>query len=173
MAAELDMTRAFKLLEELEPKYRKRAIHGGIRRTAAKLRKTVVANLKASGLKWNKEVIKGVRPVIYRKVVGFKITVGTKKQKKLDYDGMSTIEKNKTKAFRRLRIVPLWAEGGTVERRTKGKGFFGKGASRGSMRAYRFMEKSKPELIVVENSMRKEIYDNIERTVKKYGSRLE
>ncbi len=164
-----DTTRLWGMLRELEPKRQVQALRGGFRKAAQEVRKTAVRNLESSGLKGDvREVAKGIRAVVYRKVAGFKVTVGTKKQKRADYSGMSSREANKAKARRRLRIVPLWAEGGTSPRSTS------RGFSRGSMPAFGFMERTDRDTEgYVGEIIRRNVAENIDKTARKYGSKTE
>ena len=162
-----DTRRLWAMLRELEPRRRRQALKGGIRKASQEVRRTAIANLRASGLRSNAKVEAGVRNVVFRNKVGFRVTIGTKAAKK-DYSSMSGGELAKAKAKARLRIVPLWAEGGTQPRSTA-KGYY-----RGFMGDYRFMEKTEGDVDgKVTGMMHRNITENIERTVKKYGSRLE
>lgn len=175
MGLEIDTKRLWGLLNELEPKRAAQSLRNGFRAAAREVRQKAVRNMLSSGLKGRtSEVAKGIRPVVYRKIVGFKVTVGTKKQKAADYSGMTSAARNKAKAFRRLRIVPLWAEGGTDERHTSSRGLFRKGARRGAMPAFRFMEKTDRETEGgVDAIIDSNVTSAIENAVKKYGSKLE
>lgn len=172
MEMTVDTRRLWEMLQELEPKRQAQALRGGIRRAASEVRRAAVRNLKGSGLNAPAEVQKGIRTVVYKRIAGFKVTVGTKKRRATSYAGMSRGEANKAKARNRLPIVPLWAEGGTVERRTGG-GWFSRGKRRGRMPAYGFMEKTKRETgDSVAATIGRNMESNIEKTVRKYGGRL-
>lgn len=157
------------MLQELEPKRQRQALQGGFRRTAAIVRRAAVANMKASGLHTNAEMIRSIRTVVYRKICGFKVTVGTKK---ISQSRLSKLDDKSAKRLQRMRLVPLWAEGGTKRRTTKG-GFLRKGKNRGSMPAYEFMKKTENEMKgEIDRLLKMEIEKNVEKTVKKYGSDL-
>lgn len=168
MALEVDTQRLWGLLADLDPKRRVAAMRNGMRAAARKVRQAAFRNLTSGtpALKGRtSEVAKGIRVVLYRTMIGFRVTVGTKRK---TYD--KGARDNKEKAFRRLRVVPLWAEGGTMRRRTRG-GFFRKGADRGAMPAYRFMERAEAQTMPgIQSTIRQEIDKSIERSAKKYGS---
>lgn len=170
MGIDVDVNRLWEMLEELDPKQRAKALKQGLRMAARTVRRAAVRNMTSGSPALQgrtSEVARGIRAVVYRKAIGFRVTVGTKRT-----NYKTAARDNKEKAFRRLRVVPLWAEGGTVQRRTRG-GLFRKGASRGSMRPYRFMERAERETMPgVETTIRKSIESSIEKTVKKYGSNL-
>lgn len=170
MGMDVDVQRLWGMLSELDPKQRAKALKSGLRAAARTVRRAAVKNLtKGSPALQGRtsEVAKGIRTVIYRTMVGFRVTVGTKR-----FHYQTSARDNKERAFRRLRVVPLWAEGGTVQRATRG-GIFRRGASRGSMPAYRFMERAERETMPgVESTIRQSITDSIEKTAKKYGSKL-
>ncbi len=167
---DVDVRQLWAMLEDLEPKRRAQALKGGLRMAARTVRRAAVRNMTSGSpaLKGRtSEVAKGVRAIIFRRSIGFRVTVGTKR-----FNYSTSAKDNKEKAFRRLRVVPLWAEGGTVQRRTRG-GFFRKGASRGAMPAYRFMERAEQQTMPgIESTIRQSIESNIAKTVKKYGSKL-
>lgn len=175
-----DDSRLMRMFEELEPKRRVQAMRGAFGQAAAVLRKEAVKNLRASGLKSNKHVEKGVRKVVWKKSLGFRVTIGTRR-KRVNYSGLSDSER-KTKAHQaKDAIVPLWAEGGTGQRRTTKYNRFcgftwariGKGRRTGAMPVFRFMDKTKetfgPE---VERTLKEKIVGNIEKTALKYGGKI-
>ena len=175
-----DDRRLMALFEALDQKARLKAMRGAMQAAARTLRKEAVANLRTSGLRSNKYVEKGIRAVAYKKIVGFKVTVGTKKRK-VDYSGMNAVQRKTKKHQLKDAIVPLWAEGGTANRRTmRTRSFFGlkistkgKGRRTGALRAYGFMAKTKQTAApAMEQTVREKIVEYVEKTAKKYGATL-
>lgn len=163
-----DTGKLWGMLQELEPKRRVQALKGGIRKASRETKRVAVANLRASGLRSNSKVEAGIRNVIFKNRVGFRVTVGTKRGKRIDYSAMTKGEAAKAKAKARLRIVPLWAEGGTAIRQTR------RGYARGFMGDYRFMEKTQRDVDgKATEMMHRGIAENIKKTVEKYGSKME
>lgn len=173
-----DDTRLRRMIDSLGAKERRKALSGGLRRIGKIVRDEAVKELRSSGLSSNKDVEKGIRVVVYRRnVIGFKVTVGTKKRR-VNYSGLDATQR-KAKAYKeKLRIVPLWAEGGTRERRTTRSGRLlgfswkakGKGRRTGSMPAFRFMDKAKDgALNKAANSFEREMVGYITKTALKYG----
>ena len=157
-----DDSRLMQMFEALEPKRRATALRGAFRQAAQELRKKVLTNLRQSGLGGGKAVERGVRAVVWKRSLGFRVTIGTKKRK-VDYSGLSSSER-RSKAYKeKLAIVPLWAEGGTHDRQRRG------GGRTGAMPAYLFMEKTKASQPQMEETLKRKIVENIEKTAKKYG----
>lgn len=164
MAFYYDDTRLMQMFSELEPKQRNRALRNGFRAAARTVRKLAIANLRASGLRSNRDVEKGIRCLVYRKVAGFRVTVGTKRSKRTDYSTMSAGEAKALRRKKRLSVVPLWAETGTERRETK------KGQRRGGTRQYDYMTKTKAAAAsTVEPVLKQNIVDYVEKTARKYG----
>lgn len=152
-----DDSRLMRLFGELDARQRRKALKGAMAASARALRRAAVSNLRASGLARSRFVERGIRTATYRRKLGFRVTVGTKRGRAAGSDPES-----RRKA--RLSVVPLWAEGGTKARATKG------GRARGAMRPYRFMERTKAaEAPGIERTMKQSIVDYIEKTAKKYG----
>ena len=151
-----DDRRLMSMFEELEPRRRVQAMRGALRQAANEVRKKAVENLRASKLNSNRDVEKGIRSVVWKRSLGFRVTIGTKKKR----------AKNESKARARRAIVPLWAEGGTDERHT------GRGRRTGEMPAFRFMEATKGSMTDVETMVKEKIVANIEKTSLKYGGKF-
>lgn len=111
------------MFESLGEKQRRTAMRGAFRAAASNVRAGAVKELRSSGLRSNRDVEKGIRVVVYKKALGFKVTVGTKKRR-VNYGSKTGRELTEARRKERLRIVPLWAEGGTAERRTTRSGSF-------------------------------------------------
>lgn len=154
-----------KLFEELEPKRRVQALKGGFRKAADFVRKTAISELRGSGINTSRGLEKGIRRIVYKKRLGFSVTVAFKTGKK--EAGFHTNRRGLRKP------VLLWAEEGTAERytnrgfsfsRRKGKKY------RGRMPKYGFMEKAKDKVESrVTEELRTGIVKNVERIAKKYG----
>lgn len=166
-----------KMFEELDPKRRMQALKGAFRDAANKTRKKAIGNLRSSGLKSKENqsgLEKSLRRLVYKKVPGFRLTVGTKKANK-NGKGAAGFHTNR---FGKDKPVLLWAETGTKERKTKTSTRFGrltinrkkKGHSTGKMPKFDFMEKTKEEATPqVAQELRESIVKSVTRIAKKYG----
>ncbi len=176
-------------LNELKPEARKKLFQSGIRRAAEKMRKAAVANLRGSGLKLSagSSIEKGIKKKLYRKVPGFRITIGSQKNvggRKRSGRGYSyrygktrsvwtDFTLQKTSRGKELPIL-IWAEGGTDRRFTKRRFFSKKGSghSTGWMPEFGFMKKTEAEEMPgVSENLKKTIIDTIHRKAKKYGGK--
>lgn len=164
-ALEYDDTNLRKLFAELQPKRRKQALKGGARRTAAKVRRTAVTNLRAS-MNSNSRLEKGVRIVVFKRVVGFSVTIRPGKSNRGYY--LSSHRRDG-------RYLPVlkWAETGTRDRFRRGKRSFlrhRRGGSTGRMPELGFMETTRSHMSgEITASMRSEIETSIRRIAQKYG----
>lgn len=159
-----------RLFAELEPKRRAQALKAGFRKTANKVRKQAVVNLRES-IHTDKDLEKGIRAIVFKRVAGFRVTVGTRKANKNGKGeaGMHTKRRGLKKP------VLIWAEIGTKQRRTKGSG--GKRAARlrsahntGSMPRYGFMDKTRREVHdMITEDMHRSVIESVQRVAKKYG----
>lgn len=164
-----------RLFEQLTPAQRKRMFRGAMGRAATTVRKSAVKNLRSS-IHSSKDLEKGIRKIVYKqKLLGFRLTVGTKRASK---DG-----KRKAVGFHRNRQgkdkpVLIWAEEGTVRRKAKSGARFKSGnkwvntksKDRGKMRASKFMEAAKRQSMPrVATNVREEITKGIIKMAKKYG----
>lgn len=162
------------LIEALSPAERKRGLKNAFSHIGTQLRKKAVQNMRqavgakvsgSSTFRSNKNTERGIRKVMFRRDLGFRITVGTKRGKVQNLD---------KKAARELAIVALWAEGGTDSRKTRNtrtkRGIIGKGRTTGSMPAFRFMEHTKANGYEQATAMlEKEIITSIEKIAQKRG----
>lgn len=163
------------MFESFGEKQRRTAMRGAFRAAASNVRAGAVKELRSSGLRSNRDVEKGIRVVVYKKALGFKVTVGTKKRR-VNYGSKTGRELTEARRKERLRIVPLWAEGGTAERRTTRSGSFcgiswkrkGKGRRTGAMPAFRFMEKAKgTALQTASEDLQRQMVSYVEKTALK------
>lgn len=174
-----DDSELMKLFESLSEKRRRQALAGGFRRAAANVRRPAVSEMRSSGIRSNPEMEKGIRAVVYRKVLGFKITVAPRRRK-IDYTGLSGKDLSAARRKARMRIVPLWAEGGTAERHTdrstRRMGFsivsHGKGRRTGAMPAFGFMERARASALPgAADDLRRQLDAYIKKTAARYGAR--
>lgn len=183
-----DIQNLQKFLNELSPQERKKLFQSGIRRVAEKVRKAAVANLRESGMNLDpgSKLEKGIKKKLYRKVPGFRVTIGTQQEvaaykrsrggyhrygkKRRTWTGFTLQETSKGK---KLPIL-IWAEGGTARRFTKRRFFSKKGSghSTGQMPAYGFMKKTHDEKMPgIEAEVKQTIIDTVHRKAKKYGGK--
>lgn len=155
-----DDTRLVRLFEELDPKRRRQALKGAFRKAAFEVRNYARKGLK-SEIEASKEVLKGIRGAVYRRSLGFRVTVGSKKGAKS-----------------RKEIVPLWMLG-TRDRRRKlskslRKALLGKGGSTGRLKPRQFMDRAKAHAAPkAEKLIKDQILQQIEKTARKYGSTMQ
>lgn len=165
MPLEWDDRQLRELYRALTPARRIKALKGGMRTEANRLKKVAISNLRSSGLRTDKKLEKGIRTKVYNKMSGFKVYVTTDKK-----GGGFHVNR-----FGQKKPVLIWAELGTNARRTKGNG--GRRALRkraahstGRMRRYGFMaEMLQTELSKVTNNVHNATRDWVLRTAKKYG----
>lgn len=170
-----DDSQLMKLFEELSPKNRKKALKSAMTRAGGQVRKEAIKNLQGATnhngvrLKTDSYLGKGIRRINYKKVLGFRVTIGSKRRNKsgssvwTDYSYHLNHRGN-------LKPVLIWAEGGTVQRRTRTFRHKFKQLNRGRMDSYGFIEKTKKEMSTkVEEMMKSEIVNSIQRIARKYG----
>lgn len=164
------------LMRELSPKPLKNALKGAYRAEAKKVQGIAVRYLNSSGLgvQGNKaDWPKGIRSYVYSKGGGFLVTVKARKGKGGKDKGMHT------NRYGSRKPVLMWAEDGTVERKTKSNRgrhtvmFIRrkrKGHSTGRMRAYGFLGKAEPEMYrAVETDLSKELESAVVKQARKCG----
>lgn len=161
-----DDSNLWKLFEDLSEKRRKTALRSAFTQAATKVRKGAIENLKGSGIRVDRDLEKGIRRLVYKDTLGFRVTIGTTNGKKAS--GFHTNRRGEKKP------VLLWAEGGTKGRYTKTKTKFfkrlRKGHYTGRMRAYEFMLKTKNQFKdKVTSELHDAIITKIQQTAKKYG----
>ena len=148
------------MFRDLSPEHRLKAFRSAFRRQANKVRKVAVNNVRAS-LRSDRDLERGVRALVFkRKAAGFRVTVGTKRNKKSGKEyGMHTNRQGLKKP------VLIWADKGPKWRKTnKGK------RSRGFMRRYGFIQKTKEDVEgSVTEELRREIIESVHKIAEKYG----
>lgn len=154
-----------RLWAELDPKHRKKALKGALRRCANMVRKEAGKQAQAQFSKANKNLGKTVLAAVYReRAVGFKVYVSPKARKAM-YTNRRGLEKP----------VLFWAATGTKQRKTRGRGWVlkSKGINRGVMKPYSFLKDADriagPRAI---NSLKTNIVESITKTAKKYGCKV-
>jgi hypothetical protein len=172
-----DDSRLQQLFAELEPKRRLQALKGAFRKEANRIRKIAVNNLRSSGLRSDKDLEKGIRGKVFKRVAGFGVTIGTKKANKKG-KGEAGFHTNRRGL---KKPILIWAEEGTKERKTKnGKGFLGlftrraarkRAAHRtGKMKRYGFMSKTlESTRDSVTNNIHSNVIESIQKVSEKYG----
>lgn len=154
------------MYEALDEKQRLKAMRGAFRSEANRFRKAAIQHVRGS-IRTDKDLEKGVRSIVYKQSLGFRVTVGTAGKTKgyhLNRQGL-------------LKPVLLWAEDGTVSRYTKNGGGRFHRASRkrkvhytGRMKAYLFIDKTRRDL---ESSVTENLHQSIRKyvanTAKRYG----
>lgn len=160
------------MFAELDPKARRQALKSGLRREANAVLRTARRNIRTSGLRSRKDqkgLERGARCYMYKSVAGFKVTVsGDKKTGR----GM---HRNR---YGDLKPVLMWAEDGTVSRRTKSRLSLSRRRRRkahptGTMPRYGFMARTRQQTMPgLEKNMKEMLRDSVAKTARKYGSKL-
>lgn len=161
---EYDDSNLQQLFAELEPKRRVQALRGGYRRMANRVRKVAIEHLRSS-IRSDRDLEKGIRTIVFKKVVGFRLTVGTKFGK--NGKGEAGFHNNRQGM---KKPVLIWAEDGTDSRNTK----HGRRAAHftGYMRAYGFMHATARETRgTITEEMRENLVKSITQTAKRYGGK--
>lgn len=167
-----DDTKLWKMFDELSPKHRMRAMKSAFRQAANDVRKKAREELSEE-IEADAHVLRGIRSVVYKRKLGFRVTVGTKRTKRKGEDGGKTGARN-----RRKEIVPLWMQGTDDRYRGRGKSIFrklrrkfGQAGHTGRLKHHEFMEKAERYgSTTVQATLKGKIIKTIERTARKYGS---
>ena len=170
-----------KLFAELDEKQRAKAMKGAFRSTANLLKRSAVQNLRSS-MRSSREMEKGVRALVFKRKLGFRVTVGTVLKKSKDKTHYTTKKGFYTNHQGLEKPVLIWAEDGTKERRLKGsrgthktkrgfrKRYLFNGAYRGRMPAFQFLVKAKQQVgPQIDQEMQENFRKQVEKASKKYG----
>lgn len=143
---------------------REKAIRAAERKLTNQARKAAKQKLIATGMKNADKVAKGIRGIVYRDAIGFRLTVGTSGRKS-GANGFYTNRYEKTKP------VLLWFEDGTAERKTRYK--IGRMPSpKGSIAPVKFMAKTKEEMTPkVTEAFHEALRQSVMRIAKKNGAK--
>ena len=165
-----------KLFADMEVSKREKALRGAFRRVANSTRKVAVSNLQQTDINNASALASGVRAIVYKRKTGFRVTIAPKKANRQG-KGERSMHLNRQGL---KKPVLLWAERGTVYRKTKSrvrvKGAYGKwyttGLGRGAMSRtrYEFMKRTARQVDGKNTAiLHDEIRKSIARTAKKYG----
>lgn len=117
----------------------------------------------------NPETIKGVRRAVFRRELGFRVTIGSRDKRGRGSGAWSFVANSKGKE----KPILMWAEGGTALRRTKGGFSWGRGPrshSTGEMPSYGFMKRTREEALPgIEEMIKRDIIESVKRIAKRYG----
>lgn len=164
MKVEFNDIKLQRFFAEMKRVQRERAIRAAERRLTNQARKMARQKFVATGVKNAAEVAKGIRGIVYRDAIGFRLTVGTSGRKS-GANGFYTNRYGKTKP------VLLWFEDGTAERnsrihRGRGSGF------KGSIAPVKFMAKTKEEMTPkVTEAFHEALRQSVMRIAKKNGAK--
>lgn len=168
MELKFDDTRLFSLIEALDPKQREQALKKAMRAAGRQFRRAAVEAMRATGIARDAKVERGIRVVLPKRRIGFRVTVGTRRS----YNRKAA--NSREKAYRRKDAVALWAEGGTVARETAGS-LFGRRKSHptGKMPQFEFMDKARQsELPGIERTVKASIMEAFEKATRSNGSAI-
>lgn len=161
---EYDDTRLQRLFAELEPKRRAQALRGAFRKEANVLRRAAVTSLR-SKMRSDADLEKGVRALVFKRQLGFRVTVGTVNRKSRRTGDIQT-KGYHTNRFGLEKPVLIWAEDGTAYRRAKRRG----NAGRGRMPRYGFIVDARNQVgPTVTQDLQNHLREYTVRTAKKYG----
>ncbi len=153
-----DESRFLQLWEQLSEENRVKVMRQAYRRSGQKLRQEVIRQIKSDStrLRWDPSMRSSVRLLVFRRKIGFRVTVGTKGRGK-NAKGYHTNRNGQQKP------VLMWAETGTVDRiRRKNKGRTGK------LEPGRFMERARD---IAVPAIQEELKDILMTTIVKSAAR--
>jgi hypothetical protein len=166
------------LFDELEPKRRLQTLKSAFRREANSVRRTAIQNLRASTnlhgsqLHVTRDMEQSIRAVVFKKIAGFRVTIGTKRANKYGKGelGMHINRRGLKKP------INIWAEIGTNERytRSRSKVYVRSRASHptGRMKRYGYLRKTRDQVSdTVTDNLRSELVNSTIKASKKYGCR--
>lgn len=176
------------LFAQMDEKQRAKSLRGAFQATAGILRRAAVSNLRES-IRSTRELEKGVRALVFKERLGFRVTVGTTIRRTKDRHGWQGVhgfyanrQVRKKPSKYAVRPVLIWAEDGTAVRRWKGQRekhqtnsgtrehYMYNGAFRGRMRAYRFLDRANQRVGTQINQLLQTNYrSSVEKVAKKYG----
>ena len=107
------------LYAQMDEKQRSKAMKGAFRSTANLLKRSAISHLRGS-IKSSREMEKGVRALVFKRKLGFRVTVGTVLKKSKDKTHYTTKKGFYLNHQGLEKPVLIWAEDGTKERRLKG-----------------------------------------------------
>lgn len=169
------------LYAQMDEKQRSKAMKGAFRSTANLLKRSAISHLRGS-IKSSREMEKGVRALVFKRKLGFRVTVGTVLKKSKDKTHYTTKKGFYLNHQGLEKPVLIWAEDGTKERRLKGsrgshrtkrgfrKRYLFNGAFRGRMPAYQFIVKANQQVgPQINQTLQDSFRASVEKTAKKYG----
>lgn len=157
-----DDERLRRMFAEMDPKHRNKALRGAFRAEANKVRKAAVSSLR-SKMNSNRDLENGIRALVFKQKLGFRVTVGTVNRKSRRTGNIQTKGYHKNR-FGLEKPVLIWAEDGTVQRRTK------KGANRGRMPRYGFIVEARDRTApTVTSDLQEQLRNYTIKVARKYG----
>lgn len=150
------------LWAELDPKHRKKAIRGALRKEANRVRKVARQELASAMGARGAAVGKGIQTIIYAKnSLGFRVTAQP--------HGKKYMHMNR---FGKLKPVAFWANVGTAKRHTRQRA--GRMAGyRGSFKGFAYMKSTAQRVDAsVAQNLKDAIVDKVKSTAKKYGCKV-
>ena len=169
------------LYAQMDEKQRAKAMKGAFRTTANVMRRAAVSFVR-SDLHSSRDLEKGVRSLVFKQKLGFRVTVGTVVKKAANRSGWVGVKGFHLNRQGLEKPVLIWAEDGTKERRLKGgrgthktkrgfrKRYLFNGAYRGRMTAYQFIVKANQQVgPQINQTIQDNFRSSMEKTAKKYG----
>lgn len=185
---EYDDSQLRRLFAEMDEKQRAKAMKSAFRTTAGRLKLAAQQHVKSS-IRSDKDLLRGVRALVFKQKLGFRVTVGTvikRAKNRMGWVGVAGF--HKTRQYLKNpnkyseKPVLIWAEDGTKERRLKGgrgshqtkrgfrKRYLFNGAFRGRMSAYQFIVKANRQVgPQINQTLQENFRKSVEKTAKKYG----
>lgn len=178
---EYDDAQLRELFAQMDEKQRSKAMKSAFRATANLLRRSAISNLRAD-LHSGRDLERGVRALVFKQKLGFRVTVGTVLRKSKDRTRIVTKKGFHLNRAGLEKPVLIWAEDGTKERRLKGsrgshrtktgfrKRYLFNGAYRGRMPAFQFIVKANRQVgPQINQTLQESFRASVEKTAKKYG----
>lgn len=170
-----DDSRLQQFYAALAPRERRRALKGALAASARMVRKEVINQMRtATGFRSNPVLERGVRAIVYKQVAGFRVTVGTKINRK-DASKSRGFYVNsqwrkraakRTDGYARAMPILVWADIGTADRHTRRNK-----AYRGRLQRYGFIAKTADRVEgQVTDYLHGQIIKYVTKTAQKYGA---
>lgn len=160
------------MFEDLQPKHRVKALKSAVRRGGNMVKKAAVGVLR-SKIHSTPSLEKGIRVLTFKKSVGFRVTIGSVKGKKMQRlmsitDAKTGKKITKNPSQDRSYILRIFEAFGGEERKHR----TGKKSSTGIIQQVRFMEQAQAEAAgSVNEEIQKAFITNIQKIAAKNGAK--
>ncbi len=175
--ADVDFSKLKAMFAELSSEAREKAIRLAYRKAANIIRDQAVRNAVRQMHFHDEDILKGIRSLVFREKIGFRVTDAWKYGSKSPRGGMwaSDWQKDNNPDPRWMPIL-AWHEDGTQQRRTRGglgkrtARLLGTGRRTGALKPKRFIgEAVDQKKDSINDELKKFIINDVRRITKKYG----